>query len=293
MTLLDQIVEERGVIPIIRREVGHPEADRCHPGILPGLTSLAMSGAATLRSLDQIHGFWSMTGHPAVIDAAAACEPAFICVDTQHGVDLGRLDASTFTVMASYGVPGLVRVESLDLGRIGRALDLGAAGVIVPLVDTADDAAAAVHATRHAPNGGRSYGMQTRRVGPFDEAPFVVIMVETAGAMAEVGAIAAIEGVDALYIGPADLGLALGGKPASDVEAVFDGKHPLSDVLDAAFGTVIDAAAAAGIRAGLHCGSGAGSARAVERGFRMTAVAADLSLVGAGLSAELARAHGR
>jgi 4-hydroxy-2-oxoheptanedioate aldolase len=251
-----------------------------------------MSGADSLRKMDLIHGFWSMTGNSAVIDTASSAEPDFIVVDTQHGIDLGQVDAHLFTVMAAYGVTGLVRVEGNELGRIGRALDLGASGIVVPLVTSADDAARAVHATRHAPRGGRSYGMQTLRVGPFDEEPYVVIQVETAGAIADIDAIAAVDGVDALYIGPADLGLELGGTPAPDVNEVWDGTHQHAETLSAAFTAVIEAAEANGLTPGLHCGHGASSARAVGGGFRMTSVAVDLGLVGTGLREQLEVARG-
>ncbi|HEY5890303.1 MAG TPA: aldolase/citrate lyase family protein [Acidimicrobiia bacterium] len=250
-----------------------------------------MSNATHLRELSRTFGFWCTTGDPAVVDAAASLGPDFICIDTQHGVDLGHLDASVFTVMASYGVAGLVRVDSVDLTPIGRALDLGAAGVIVPLVETADDAATAVHATRHAPRGGRSYGMQTRRLGPFDEEPFVMIQVETAGAVKDIQAIAAVDGVDGLYIGPADLGLGLGGVPAPDVNEVFEDSHPNAGILGDAFKAVVAAATANGIAPGLHCGDGASAARAFGEGFTFSAVASDLGLVGAGLREHLAIAR--
>lgn len=250
-----------------------------------------MSGAGTLRDKQVIHGFWSVTGDQAVIDSAASAHPDFIVVDTQHGVDLGRVDGSLFTVMANYGVPGLVRVESIELGRIGRALDLGATGIVVPLVESAEDAARAVHATRHAPHGGRSYGMQTRRVGPFDETPYVVIQVETAAAVESIDSIAAVDGVDALYIGPADLGLGLGGDPAPNVDEVFDGTHPNAAALADAFRAVVDAADANGIVPGLHTANGERSARAVDEGFRMTSVAVDLGLIGLGLRHQLETAR--
>lgn len=246
-----------------------------------------MSGAASLRNKEIIHGFWSMTGDAAVIDTAAAAEPDFICIDTQHGVGLGRLDASMFTVMAYYDVPGLVRVESLDLGSIGRALDLGAAGIVVPLVESSNDARAAVHATRHSPDGGRSFGMQTRRLDPFDEAPYVAIQIETAGAVDEIEEIAAVDGVDALYIGPADLGLGLVGDPAPDVLDVFDAIHPNAAALSGAFSAVLTAGENHDVTAGLHCGSGASASRAVKEGFTMTSVAVDLGLIGTGLSEQL------
>jgi 4-hydroxy-2-oxoheptanedioate aldolase len=250
-----------------------------------------MPNATKLRELSAAYGFWCTTGDPAVVDAAASVGPDFICIDTQHGVDLGHLDASVFTVMAIYGVAGLVRVDSVDLTPIGRALDLGAAGVIVPLVETAVDAATAVHATRHSPRGGRSYGMQTRRVGPFDEEPFVMVQVETAAAVTNIEAIAATDGVDGLYIGPADLGLGLGGVPAPNVNEIFDGTHPNAGVLEDAFKAVVVAATANGIAPGLHCGDGATAARALGEGFAFAAVASDLGLVGAGLHEHLAIAR--
>lgn len=250
-----------------------------------------MSGADALRQKNHSYGFWCVTGHPGVIDAAASVRPDFVVVDTQHGVDLGQLDASHFTIMAHYGVPGLVRVPSIEVASIGRALDLGATGIIVPLVETAEDAERGVAATRHAPGGSRSYGMQTRRVGPFDEEPFVAIQVETAGAVENVTAIASVDGVDALYIGPADLGLGLGGDPAPDVNAVFDGAHPNASGLMEAFRAVVEACDSNGIVPGLHVGDGATAARARSEGFRFSSVSVDLGLVATGLAAELRAAR--
>lgn len=250
-----------------------------------------MTGATDLRGKETLLGFWSATGHPAIVDAAASAGPDFVVIDTQHGVDLGQVDVSVFTVLAGYGVAGLVRVPSLDLAPIGRALDLGADGIIVPLVESADDAARAVHATRYAPRGGRSYGMQTRRVRPFDEVPFVVIQVETAGAVEDIDRIAAVEGIDALYIGPADLGLALGGDPAPDVNTVIDGTHPNAAAIAEAFRAVVAACERHGIVPGLHVGDGATAVRAQNEGFRFSAVTADTGLISSGLARELRTAR--
>lgn len=261
--------------------------------MVPGLSLFSMSGAADLRDKEDMCGFWCVTGHPGVVDTAASVKPDFIVVDGQHGVELGAIDSSLFTVMAHYGVTGLVRVPTIENAPIGRALDLGAAGIVVPLVQSAADAERAVSATRHAPHGGRSYGMQTRRVGPFDERPFVAIQIETAGAVENIEAIAAVDGVDALYIGPADLGLALGGEPAADVDTVFDGSHAHASLLAEAFGAVIAAGATHGVNAGLHCGNGASARRAMVEGFTMTSVAVDLGLIGTGLADQLSVARQR
>jgi 4-hydroxy-2-oxoheptanedioate aldolase len=250
-----------------------------------------MSTASDLRAKETLFGFWSVTGHPAIVDAAASVGPDFVVVDTQHGVDLGQVDASLFTVLADYGVAALVRVASLDVAPIGRALDLGADGIVVPLVDTADDARRAVSATRYAPRGGRSFGMQTRRLDPLDTEPFVVIQIETAEAAANVDEIADVRGVDALYIGPADLGLGLGGQPAANVDSVFDGTHPNSTEIAKAFRAVVKACEAHGIVPGIHVGDGATAARAHGEGFRFSAVTSDVGLASAGLARELSEAR--
>ncbi|MGD2061738.1 MAG: aldolase/citrate lyase family protein [Acidimicrobiia bacterium] len=250
-----------------------------------------MSGAERLRDSASLLGFWCVTAHPGVVDAAASVGPDFVVIDTQHGTDLGRIDASLFTVLAHYEVPGLIRVPSIDAAPIGRALDLGADGIIVPLVESAADAERAVAATRYAPTGERSYGMQTMRVGPFDQTPFVVIQVETAGAVENIETIAAVEGVDALYIGPADLGLGLGGHPAPDVNQVFDGTHPDAAAIGQAFAAVVASCDGRGILPGLHVGDGATAQRARSAGFRFSSVAVDVGLVASGLAKELRAAR--
>jgi len=104
---------------------------------------------------------------------------------------------------------------------------------------------------------------QPRRLGPFDERPYVVIQVETSAAIADIDAIAGVDGVDALYIGPADLGLGLGGAPAPDVVDVFDGTHPNASVLRTAFDAVVAAGRRHDVVPGLHWGNGASAAPAV------------------------------
>ena len=232
-----------------------------------------------------------MSGDVTVLDAAASAHPDFVVIDTQHGIDLGRLESSHFTLLSSYDVPSLVRMESLDGGRIGRALDLGADGIVVPLVETAKEAEEAVRATRHAPHGSRSHGMQTRRVGPFDQRPFVAIQVETSAAVENLDEIAAMDGVDALYIGPADLGLGMGGVPAPNVNHVFDGTHENAGVLREAFEAVVEVADRHSVIPGLHVHNGATAARAFAQGFRMSAVTSDVGLIRFGLERELRTAR--
>jgi 4-hydroxy-2-oxoheptanedioate aldolase len=177
-----------------------------------------------------------------------------------------------------------------------RALDLGADGVMVPMVESAAQAEAAARACRYGPEGSRSFGMQTSRVDPFasDYRPLCAIQIETTGALADLEAIAAVDGVDWLYIGPADLGLSVGGVPAADVVSVFDGSHPLAARLTSAFSTLVETARARGKLPGLHCGSGEAAALAMSHGFAVACVTSDLISVQTGMEEQLrlARAIG-
>jgi 4-hydroxy-2-oxoheptanedioate aldolase len=242
-----------------------------------------------LRGPGPIHGFWSVTAHPTVLETAASLAPDFIAIDVQHGADLSDISIATFTSMAYYEVPGLVRVASNSPADIGAALDLGAAGVMVPMVDTADDAARAVAACRYSPGGIRSFGVKTPRIDPSDPhyLPLCAVQIETRTGVENANEIAATAGVDWLYVGPADLGLSLGGIGAADVLSVFDGTHPLADSLSAAFGTVVAAAREHGKHAGLHCGSAAATLAARDHGFTVASVATDLIEMRKGMAEHL------
>ena len=247
-----------------------------------------------LRHSDPILGFWSVTANLRILETAAALGPDFVAIDTQHGVHIASLGVETFSVLATHSVPAIVRVESHDPAVIGRALDLGATGVMAPQVNDADEARAVVAATRYAPNGTRSFGMQTTQVDPLgnDYRPLVAVQIETTTAVDNAESIAGVDGVDWLYVGPSDLGLSVGGIPASDVISVFDGTHPLADEMQKAFTTVIDAAARHGKLAGLHCAGGEAALRLLDFGFSVSAVANDLAMGGQGLAEQLRIARG-
>ena len=146
----------------------------------------------------------------------------FLVFDCQHGPhDLGQV-GPLLRAAAIHGKPTLVRVPSSDAWIIMRALDLGAAGVIVPMVSSAAEADSARAATRYPPLGERSYGpLQPAPGNVFDPAdgPVVFVMIETAQGLAEVEAIAAIDGVDGLFVGPVDLALGVGAMTDGDLQA--------------------------------------------------------------------------
>ena len=122
-------------------------------------------------------GFWASIPSPLTIEVTAAAGPDYVVVDQQHNaVGPAELLALLQAIQAG-GAPSLVRVAANDAFVIGNALDLGAHGVIVPMVEDAEQAARAVSACRYAPEGVRSFGA-LRGPGPAP-APVCLVMIET------------------------------------------------------------------------------------------------------------------
>lgn len=138
-------------------------------------------------------------------------------VDLQHG----HLEVPDLVgILRVAPVPVLARAASKDLAHLGRVLDTGVAGVIVPGVDGAEDAAALVSAVRLPPEGRRSTGLTRAAIVGGPERPLLLPMVETRGALEEVEEIAGLAGVDGLFVGPYDLSLSLGRPTVVDEEIV-------------------------------------------------------------------------
>jgi 4-hydroxy-2-oxoheptanedioate aldolase len=232
-----------------------------------------MTFAARLRARDRLVGFWQVTANPVASQRLAGIGYDYLCFDLQHGlIDYAGFLAGAIAVEAAGGVT-LARVGANDPAAIGRALDAGAQGVIVPLVSSAEEAAAAVRACRYPPAGARSYGPVRARPGPdpraADEAVACVVMIETRGAVEDVERICRTPGLDGVYIGPSDLSLALGAPRPGEVAGVPEFAQALKRIRAAA--------ESAGIAAGIHCQDGAAAAGHLAAGFTFTTVASDLS----------------
>lgn len=232
--------------------------------------------AARLRAGERTVGYWVASDNPVATERLAALGYDYIVLDGQHGLlEYRGLLAGLTAIDAGARSAGVVRVVSNNQFWIGQALDAGARGVIVPLVDTVADAETAVAACRYPPLGRRSFG-PTRsglRIGPTpaeaDAQIACLLMIETPGGLRNVADIARVPGVDGLYVGPSDLRLSLGAKTATD------------PALDAEFGAalraVLEAAKAAGIAVGFHCQDGASAARRLAEGFSYVSIASDLN----------------
>jgi 4-hydroxy-2-oxoheptanedioate aldolase len=238
------------------------------------------SFADRLRAREPLVGYWSALDAPVATERIARLGYDYVCLDGQHGYlgYPGMLGA--LLAVSSAGGTGLVRVEANDITPIGRALDAGASGVIVPLVDTAADAAAAVASVRYPPDGRRSFAANRSGLRPAEAnaVNVVIAMIETPGALSELDAICATPGLDGVYVGPSDLSLAVGGAYPMD--------PAVSTEFESAVARVREAARAAGVAAGIHTPNGATAARRLAEGFTFASVASDLSHL-----EQAARAH--
>jgi 4-hydroxy-2-oxoheptanedioate aldolase len=239
------------------------------------------AGEATL-------GLWAGIPSSLTAELAATVGYDYVCVDLQHGLSDETTMVSMFQATVAAGSTALARVAWNEPWLIMRALDLGAAGVIVPLVGSGAEAARAVQACKYPPEGGRSYGPIRAELAVGSSAPdelaaavLCFAMVETREGLERLDEIASTPGLDGIYVGPADLSLALGLTPPAV------GSPPLED----AIARVRETAHAHGLIAGMHCAGGhAARARAAE-GFELITVGVDSSMFKSTISRELADAR--
>jgi 4-hydroxy-2-oxoheptanedioate aldolase len=230
-------------------------------------------------------GGWSDLGDPAAAEILANAGYDWLVVDMQHG----RFDEPTVlhtaALLAANPIEVIVRVTHNADAVIGRALDAGADGVLVPMIDNAADARSAVAAVKYPPLGRRSWGQLLAIHGrPVPDAATAnkrtrcTVMIETAAALAEVDAIAATPGVDALFVGPFDLSLALG-TTLPDLLA--------DDRPDAPLRRIVAACERHGVASAAFGGTRERADRLAQLGFSAVAVATDTNLLLAGATASL------
>ncbi len=166
--------------------------------------------------------FGAWCGIPSAFTAQLLAYAGFdwLCVDMQHGMTGYTELRSMVQAVRPTGVPVIARVSANTSSEIMRALDVGADGVIVPMVGSAAEAAAAVAACRYPPDGIRSWGPSGASVGrdqfttkQANRDTVCLVMIETGTGLANADEIAAVPGVDGVYVGPNDLGLSLGSQP--------------------------------------------------------------------------------
>jgi 4-hydroxy-2-oxoheptanedioate aldolase len=203
-----------------------------------------------------------------------------LTIDLQHGViDYAAMVTMLQAISTTPTVP-VVRVPWLEPGILMKTLDAGAYAVICPMVNTREDAQRLVSYTHYAPRGTRSFGpVRALLYGGADyfehanDAIVTFAMIETAQALDNLDAILSVEGLDAVYIGPSDLSISLGCKPA------FDELEPKAA---AAVEHILARAKAHGIVAGIHNGSPEAARARIAKGFQFVTIGSDARLLAAG-----------
>ena len=243
-----------------------------------------MTLKARWKAGDTTLGAWCMIPGALTAEALSGAGFDWVLIDMQHGCMDYDMALSMIRAVDLGAAAPIVRVPWNDPGIIGRALDAGALGVVIPMIQSAADARRAVDACLYPPAGSRSFGPV--RVGLRDGPGYfakandrvaVIPMIETAQALAEVEEIAATPGVDALFVGPFDLSIALGLPPGdNDGEPVFD----------AAISRISAAAKSAGVATAVLSNSKVAPLR-IRQGFQMVSVMTDINLLGAAARAEL------
>jgi 4-hydroxy-2-oxoheptanedioate aldolase len=200
-----------------------------------------------------------------------------VTLDAQHGLFDDRSLRDTLHALADKTPRRIVRVPWNDPAQLMRALDMGADGIIAPMIDSVAEAEALAAACWYPPKGRRSFGpgLAALRAGarPYEAAAAdieVWAMIETRGGFDAVEAIAAVNGVTGLYVGPNDLALSFG---------LASGSNREEPQMLAAFERIIAAAKVAGKESGIFCTNPAYARRMAELGFTMVTVAGDGELM--------------
>ncbi|MDR3500173.1 MAG: aldolase/citrate lyase family protein [Parvibaculum sp.] len=229
-------------------------------------------------------GAWCMM--PGALSAEALARLGFdwVLIDMQHGGMDYQMAVDMIRAIDLAGVAPIVRVPWNDPGIIGRVLDAGALGLVIPMIETVEDARRAVDACLYPPAGRRSFGPVRVALrdgnGYFataNDRVAVIPMIETSAALAAVDDIAGLPGVDAVFVGPFDLSVALGLPPGDN-----DGKP----AFDAAIAKVAAAAKRAGKATAVLSNAKVAPLRA-SQGFQMISVVTDIAAMSAAAGSDL------
>jgi 4-hydroxy-2-oxoheptanedioate aldolase len=236
---------------------------------------------ARVAAGDVLLGTFLNTGSVLAAEICALQGFDWALVDLEHGAASESNLGLHFQALAGTGTAALVRVEENERPRFARALDAGAEGVMVPRVGSRTEAECAVSFCRFPPAGSRGVAVMNRAAafGPggveyttaANDRVLGVVQIETAAGVEGADEIAAVDGVDVLFVGPSDLSYALGIPGQTDHERFRE-----------AVGRVVAAARGRGKAAGVLVRTPEELEGALERGFRFIAIGSDSSFVADG-----------
>ena len=251
---------------------------------LPGF-----SLARRLAAGETVYTGWCALPAPIVAETIAREGFNTVTIDQQHGLWDTEATVTAVAAIRAAGAAPVVRVPLGAFAVASRALDFGAEGIIAPMINTVADAKAFVGATKYPPLGERSWG-PTRAMtvaGVSDSKAYLrdanenivtLAMIETKTAMGNLDAIAAVPGIDVLFVGPSDLSIGLSDGAELD---------PHSAIVEAALDKIIAACRKAGKIAGLYCANAERAVACAKRGIRFLAVGSDLGFLRAGAAAQI------
>jgi len=235
-----------------------------------------------------IWGGWIIGPTPLGPEEFARAGYDYVGFDAQHGYLDDADIAGILRRIEHVPIGTVVRLPNADAAPIGRVLDAGADAVVIAMVESADEAAAAVAATRYPPAGIRSFGPLRAGLGhnpaSVESRVSVFAMIETAAALSDLDSICAVDGLTGIYIGPADLAISVG------AEVVGATRHPA--VLDAVVRSH-RAAAGAGLVTGIHAGDGKTGRAMARLGFQMITLASESQALRRGAAEHLREATER
>ncbi len=230
-------------------------------------------------------GTWLATGSPLAAEMLAHQGFDWLTVDMEHNaIDLSQLQSLFHAIITTSTIP-FVRVPWNDPQIIKRVLDIGAYGVVVPTVQSKEEAERAVGACRYPPDGYRGMGtIRGRLYGGDDyalhanEEICVILMLETIRAVERADEILSVPGIDAVFIGPNDLAASMG------LPLGLDNQHP--DHV-AAVNSIREACERHGVPPGIHCASAAAVNQRIDEGFQWIALSSDAGFMSARAKAEI------
>ncbi|KAB8754749.1 hypothetical protein FH972_026540 [Carpinus fangiana] len=253
----------------------------------------------TLRSGKPAFGAWQMLPGTNLSRTLCRAGASWILVDCEHGQISDDSMHESVTAIAACAVSPIVRIPAAESWMIKRALDAGAHGIMCPLLQTAADAEGLVKNSKFPPLGKRGYGSpfsmgsfatgdsvvptQVDYLRQANDTLLTIIQIETKEALENVDAIAAVPGVDVLFVGPFDLGNNIG-------HPILTGEQDpeLKDAIE----KIRIAAKKAGKWSGIYCSSGAQAKLYADQGFNMANVTNDVMALGAHFGAQYAEANG-
>jgi 4-hydroxy-2-oxoheptanedioate aldolase len=267
--------DEEGPRALTLHGLAHSVASFTSPGGKPQMSNKLKARIAAGKAA--VNGWLAIpSGFSA--EVMAQCGWDSVTVDLQHGVQDYQSMVQCFQAMQAHPITPLVRVPWNEPGIIGKCLDGGAMGIICPMVNSAAEATALADASLYPPLGKRSngpiraamYGEASSYQATANTEILVITMIETQAGIDNIDEILSVPGISGIYIGPSDMGLALGMIP------ILDREEP---VILEIYGKLLASCKKHGKFAGLHNGTASYAARMIQKGFQFVTIANDSGLM--------------